>query len=391
MINYVYVQPTKVIFGKGVENEAGGEISKHAERVLLHYGGSSAEKSGLLGRVRKSLEAAGVKYYELGGVEPNPRLSLVYQGIKMCRENGIGLVLAVGGGSVIDSAKAIAVGAEYEGDVWELFESTDKVAGAILPVATVLTIPGAGSESSNGMVITNWDKKIKLAYGDDRARPVISFLNPEITKTVPKWHTAAGIVDAIAHVFERYFTNSEYVDVTDRMCEGVIKSLMKYGRLVMEQPDNYDIRAEIMWACKMAHDGTLGVGRVEDWACHDIEHEISALFDVTHGAGLTVVNPAWMKYVYKHDIKRFIQFAIRVFDVEYDKDNPDFMVQTAIDRLKDFYRCMGMPTTLRELGVEDRAVLKTIAQNAVDHIGGKLGNFVELDAADIEKILEIAY
>lgn len=391
MNNDVYEQPTKVFFGQNVEELVGEEVAKYAERVLLHYGGQSAEKSGLLSRVRASLTNAGVAYYELGGVEPNPRLSLVYEGIKMCRENAIGLVLAVGGGSVIDSAKAIAVGAQYESDVWDLFIHTNKVAGAILPVATVLTMPGAGSESSNGMVITNWEKKIKLAYGDERARPKLSFLNPEITKTVPAWHTSAGIADAMAHILERYFTNTQYVDVTDRMCEGVLKSLMKYGRLVVEKPDDYNVRAEIMWACKMAHDGTLGVGRDEDWGCHDIEHELSALYDVTHGAGLTVINPAWMQYVYKHDIGRFTQFAMRVMDVEYDKDNPDFMIKTAIERLKEFYTYIGMPTTLRQLGIEDKTMIKTVAKNAVEHIGGKLGNFVKLDAEDIEKILELAY
>ncbi len=391
MNNDVYAQPTKVFFGQNVEELVGEEVAKYAERVLLHYGGQSAEKSGLLSRVRASLTNAGVAYYELGGVEPNPRLSLVYEGIKMCRENAIGLVLAVGGGSVIDSAKAIAVGAQYESDVWDLFIHTNKVAGAILPVATVLTMPGAGSESSNGMVITNWEKKIKLAYGDERARPKLSFLNPEITKTVPAWHTSAGIADAMAHILERYFTNTQYVDVTDRMCEGVLKSLMKYGRLVVEKPDDYNVRAEIMWACKMAHDGTLGVGRDEDWGCHDIEHELSALYDVTHGAGLTVINPAWMQYVYKHDIGRFTQFAMRVMDVEYDKDNPDFMIKTAIERLKEFYTYIGMPTTLRQLGIEDKTMIKTVAKNAVEHIGGKLGNFVKLDAEDIEKILELAY
>ncbi len=392
MLDSVYYNPTKVVFGKGAENSVGEEVARISGKALLHYGGQSAEKSGLLDRVRKSLKAAGVTFVELGGVVPNPRLSLVYEGIKLCRSNGVGLVLAVGGGSVIDSAKAIACGAAGSDDVWEFFNGAGKKAVAVLPVACVLTIPGAGSESSNGMVISNEDTGEKYDYVDERSRPVLAFLNPELTYSLPPYQTAAGLCDAIIHITERYFTNVRYVDTTDRICEGLIRTLVKYGSRVIDNPKDYNIRAEIMWACKLAHDGTLDVGRMGDWASHFIEHELSAEYDVTHGAGLTVITPAWMEYVYKHDKNRFAQFAMRVFDVEYDFDNPDVTVLEGIARLKAFFKSIGMPVTLRELGIEDKSKFGALAKHGVRRTaGGTLGNFVRLDAADVEKILEIAF
>ena len=390
MENDIYYNPTKVIFGRGTEMQCGAEVAKYSEKVLLHYGGGSAERSGLLDRVRASLRGAGVTVFELGGVKSNPRLELVYEGINICRSKGIGFVLAVGGGSVIDSAKAIACGTPNSDDVWDYFLGK-ATAQAILPVGTILTIPGAGSESSDGMVITNEESKAKLSYGDDRARPVFSILNPELTCTVPAYHTAAGITDAIAHVMERYFTKTEHTDVVDRMCESVIRGLMRSAKAAVTDPDNYDARADRLWACKMAHDGTLGMGREEDWGSHDIEHELSAKYDVSHGAGLAVIFPAWIKYVYRNAPGRFIQFAMRVFDVEYDVNDPNWTVMQGVKRLMGFFKSISMPTSLRDLGINDKAVLDELAHRCAENNGGSVGHFAVLNEADIRNVLELAY
>lgn len=390
MENDIYYNPTKVIFGKGTEMQCGEEVAKYSDKVLLHYGGGSAERSGLLDRVRGSLRAAGVTVFELGGVKSNPRLELVYEGINVCRSNGIAFVLAVGGGSVIDSAKAIACGTPNSEDVWSYFLG-EATAQAVLPVGTILTIPGAGSESSNGMVVTDEKTMAKLAYEEERSRPVFSILNPELTCTVPAYHTAAGIVDALAHVMERYFTRTTHTDVVDRMCEAVMRGLIRNAKQAVTDPEDYNARAEIMWACKMAHDGTLGMGREEDWASHQIEHELSAKYDVSHGAGLSVVFPAWIKYVHRHSPKRFIQFAMRVFHVEYDVNNPEWTVLQGIRKLMSFFKSISMPTSLRDLGINDKSVLDELAQRCVEHSGGSVGRFAVLKEADVRNILELAY
>lgn len=389
MQNAVYYNPTKVLFGKGVEENIAEEIRPFAERVLLVYGGKSAEKSGLLDRMRKSLEQAGIHVVELGGVQPNPLLSKVREGIALARDNAVGLVLGVGGGSVIDTAKAVAIGTPNPEDVWDYYAKGAEPM-VVLPVAAVLTIPGAGSESSTGSVITNDETQEKLSYDSDKLRPVVAALNPELTYTLPAYQTAAGITDAIAHVLERYFTNTKNVDVTDRMSESVIKTLMKYARRAIRYPEDYEARAEVMWACKVAHDGTLGVGREEDWASHDIEHELSARYDVTHGAGLAVVMPAWMKYVYRHDPARFAQFAQRIFGVEYDYEYPENTAREGISRFMGFLAGIGMPTSLRELGVMDEEDMDEMALRAAEHGGGSVGHFVPLKAEDIRTILQIA-
>ncbi|HBU12749.1 MAG TPA: NADH-dependent alcohol dehydrogenase [Clostridiales bacterium] len=392
MNNAIYNNPTKVLFGKGMENELGAALKGKASRALLHYGSERVRESGLLKRVRASLESAGITCFELGGVKGNPFLSLVYKGIDVCRENNVDLVVGVGGGSVIDSAKAIACGAPNgQNDVWAYYTGRGAlVAEKILPVATVLTIPGAGSESSTGSVVTNEKTQEKLDYNDERLRPVVSVLNPELTYTIPVYHTAAGVADAIAHVMERYFTHTAYVDTTDRMCEGVIRTLIKYGKRVLGEPENYDVRAEVMWACKVAHDGTLGVGRQEEWTSHMIEHELSAKYDVSHGAGLAVIYPAWMQMVYPAGKERFAQFAMRVFDVEYDFADVDNTVRKGIARLKHFFKSIGMPVSLKELGVKDDGDIEDMVKRYTAHNGEKTGAFMELTAADIEKILKSA-
>lgn len=391
MQNDVYYNPTKVIFGKGTEELVGQEVARYSNKVLLHYGSQSAKKSGLIDRVVRSLQQAGVEAFELGGVQANPRYALANEGIKICRENEIGFILAVGGGSVIDSAKAIAVGAVNEGDTWQRFYVQGTEVERALPVATILTIPGAGSESSVGSVITNDETSEKLACNSDLLRPVFSILDPKLTYTVPAYHTAAGITDGIAHIFERYFTNTKAVDVGDRMCEGLVRSLMRYAPVVISDPENYDARAEIMWACKLAHDNTVGIGREQDWGSHMIEHELSAIYDVSHGAGLSVIFPAWMKFVYKKDIGRFLQFAIRMFEVEYRPEDPEWTIKEGIARLEAFFKSIGMPVTMRELDITDKMRLDEMASAAAEHSGGSVGSFAVLEEKDIREIYEIAY
>ena len=391
MLNDVFYNPTKVIFGKGSENGVGEEVARYAKKVLLHYGSKSAKKSGLIDRVAKSLKNAGVESFELGGVQANPKYSLTQEGARICRENGIGFILAVGGGSVIDSAKCIAFSAVNEGDIWQRFFINGEEHERVLPLAAILTIPGAGSESSDGCVITHDQTMEKMASQTNLMRPVFSILNPELTYTVPAYHTAAGIVDGMAHVLERYFTNTKAVDVSDRMCEGLLRSFMKYAPVVIREPENYDARAEIMWGCKLAHDNTLGIGREQDWGSHMIEHELSAKYDVSHGAGLSVIFPAWMKYVYKKNIDSFVQFAMRVFDVEYRTEDPEWTARQGIKRFMVFCESIGMPVSLRELGITEKTHLDEMAKAAAEHSGGSVGSFAVLGEKQIREIYELAF
>ncbi|MBR6983792.1 MAG: iron-containing alcohol dehydrogenase, partial [Ruminococcus sp.] len=312
MDNFQFWSPTEFVFGKGTENEAGKYVKKHGgTKVLLHYGGGSAIKSGLIDRVRKSLSDNGIEYVELGGVKPNPRDTLVYEGIDLCREEKVDFILSVGGGSVIDSSKAIAMGVPYDGDFWDFY--TGKSPEAALPVATILTIAAAGSEGSGDSVITKEAGGLKRGAGSDLIRPRFSIMNPELTCTLPPYQTACGATDIMAHVFERYFTNTEEVEITDRLCEAVLMTMIKETPRVIADPSNYQARANIMWAGTVAHTNIVGVGRQQDWNSHGIEHELSALYDCAHGAGLAVIMPAWMEFVYKHNVMRFAQAAVRVW------------------------------------------------------------------------------
>lgn len=389
MLNGTYSQPTTIYFGKGTEFKVGEQVKKYSENVLLHYGKESLKKYGLYDKVTESLKFEGVRYIECGGVKSNPSADLVYEGIELCRKENIDFILAVGGGSVIDSAKAISIGVPWPGDFFDFFEEK-AIPEKALKVGTILTIPGSGSESSTGGIITHKEKKLKRACDNPIMAPVFSILNPEVTLTIPQYHTSCGIVDAIAHIFERYFTNTTYVDCTDRICEGLIKTLMKYALLVKDTPDNYDIRAEIMWACKLAHDNTAGFGRKQDWSSHKIGHEISAIYDVSHGATMAVVFPAWMKYVYKTNIDRFEQFANRIFDI--NSIGSEQATMSAIEKLIQFLKAIGMPTTMREIGINDRTRFTEMAEKCVKYMpSGTIGNFVRLSPQDIVNILEIAY
>lgn len=386
MVNFSYQNTTKIIFGKDTERKVGSETKKFGSKVLLHYGGGSIKKFGLYDKVVESLKSAGLEVFELGSVQPNPRLSLVREGIELCRKNNIDFILAVGGGSVIDSAKTIGIGVTYKGDVWDFYIGKSKIKST-LPVGVILTIPAAGSESSTGSVITNENGWYKRGAGSTLMRPVFAIMNPELTYTLPPYQTAAGAADMMAHIFERYFTNEPNVDLTDRLSEATLKTIIKNVSIVLEDPENYEARAEIMWAGTIAHNGLLGTGRIEDWATHDIEHEISGIYDITHGAGLAILFPAWMKYVYNQDVKRFAQFANRVWDVEIDVNNLERTALEGIEKTKAYFEKIGLPVSLIEASIpEDR--FEEMAAKGTEN--GPLGNFVKLHKEDIINIFNIA-
>ena len=387
MKNFTYHNPTKIIFGKDAEKKVGTETRKYSNKILLHYGGSSIKKYGLYDKVIKYLKEENIEIFELGGVQPNPRLGLVYEGIKVCRENNIDFILAVGGGSAIDSAKAIASGVKYPGDVWELFASSEKNFAEILPLGVILTIPAAGSEDSDSSVITKEEGLLKRYCGHPGMRPKFSILNPELTFTLPPEQTVYGISDILAHLMERYFTTVRNVDLTDRLIEGTMKSLIKNAYLVTQTPDDYDVRAEIMWSGTIAHNGLLDTGRIGDWASHDIEHELSAIYDIAHGAGLSVIFPAWMKYVYKTDIKRFAQFASRVWGIDSYFNDEEFMALEGIRMLENFYKDIKLPIRLSQLKINSDK-FEEMAAKCADR--GPVGKFVELESKDILEIYKLA-
>ena len=386
MDNFIFQNKTKIIFGKQTENLVGGEIAKNHKKILLHYGTGSIKRNGLYDKVIKSLEENGVEYFELGGALPNPRLALVQEGIDICRKNGIGFVLAVGGGSVIDSAKAIAAGVPYVGDVWDFFvhKKTMQVEAA-LPVGVILTLAATGSESSNSCVINRDEGDYKKSLRSEHIVPEFAILNPELTYTLPPYQTASGIMDILAHVMERYFTNTVDVDFTDRLCEATMKTVITNAPAVMENPEGYNARAQIMWASTIAHNNLLSTGREGDWASHHIQHEMGALYpDSAHGAGLSVIFPAWMKYVYKHDVARFRQFAQRVWDVPDSFGSDEEIALEGIARYIKFAKSIEMPTSFAEIGLPtDR--FREMAEKC-----GEDGCFMRLSVDDIVNIYELA-
>jgi len=386
MLDFTFHNATKIIFGRDTEKQVGQEISRYGKRVLLHYGGGSIKKTGLYDRVVESLKESGVEIFELGGVMPNPRLSLVREGIELCRKNNVDAILAVGGGSVIDSAKAIGIGVPYGGDVWDFYSKGKKVE-EMLPLGVVLTIPAAGSESSGGSVITNEDGWYKRATNSVAMRAKFAIMNPELTFTLPAYQTAVGAVDIMSHVMERYFTNVKNVDFTDRLCEATLRTMIRNTPIAIKEPENYDARAEIMWAGTIAHNDLLSTGRIGDWATHGMEHELSAIYDIAHGGGLAIMWAPWMTYVYKHDVERFAQFAYRVWDVEPDFRNQEKVALEGIKRMKEFFASLGIPVTLTGAGIpEDK--FDEMARKATEE--GPLGQFVKLDKDDVKKIYELA-
>ena len=386
MLNFNYYSPTEFVFGRGAEERAGEMIRKRGgTKVLVHFGGGSAIRSGLMDRVTASLDAAGLPYITLGGVQPNPRSSLVYRGIELARAEGVDFILAVGGGSVIDSSKAIALGVPYDGDFWDFFCGKAKPERA-LGVGVVLTLAAAGSEGSKSCVITQEDGGFKRGCGNELNRPKFALMNPEITYTLPAYQTACGATDMMAHVLERYFTNEKGVDLTDRLCEAVLSAVIKAAPVAIAEPDNYEARAQLMWASTLAHNDSCGLGREGDWASHQIEHELSARYDVAHGAGLAVVFPAWMRYQLDHDPMRFAQLAVRVWGCDMDFEHPEKTGLEGIERYEQFLKSIGMPTRLGELHV-DPADIPAMAEKCKRNNAGKLGFFRPLDTGDIAKIL----
>jgi len=387
MKNFEYCNKTKIIFGKGTENQVGSETAIYAKKVLLHHSGGSAVQSGLIGRVKESLKNANVQWVELTGVKPNPRLSLVREGIEIAKKENVELILAVGGGSAIDSAKAIAVGAVNEGDVWDFFDrkrATDKA----LPVAAIVTIPAAGSESSISSVITNEEGPWKRGMNFQCIRPVFSIMNPELTYSLPMYQTACGITDMMAHIMERYFTKERNVELTDELCEGALRTIIRNGRKIFSGGENnYDARAEIMWAGAIAHNGLLDTGRIGDWASHALDHELSALFDIAHGAGLAIIFPAWMRYNIKEDTPRLARFAAKVWGVDgafYDLE------QAALEgvlRMETFFRSIGMPIRFIDANI-DPSRIPEMAKRAVNF--GPIGNYRKLEEKDAEAIYKLA-
>jgi alcohol dehydrogenase YqhD (iron-dependent ADH family) len=388
MENFEFRNPTKILFGRGTEEKVGDEVAAYSKNILLHFGGGSIKVSGLYDRVTASLKKAGITWIELGGVKPNPRLSLVYEGIKLCKEHKLGLILAVGGGSVIDSAKSIAMGALIEGDVWDFYLGKGAPVAA-LPVGTVLTIPAAGSEASTGTVITNEAGWLKRAVNSELIYPRFSILNPELAFSLPKFQVACGTADIMAHLMERYFTNVSHVAFTDRLLEATMKTIISQAPLVLSNPQDYDAWSELMWAGTIAHNNLLNTGRVGDWASHDIEHEISGIYDVAHGAGLAVIFPAWMKYVFLHDLNRFVQWSVRVWNVEMDVFNPEAVARAGIEKMEAFFRSLGLGTKLADLGVQGDHI-DEMAGKCTDGNTRTVGNFVKLDREAVRRILLLA-
>jgi alcohol dehydrogenase YqhD (iron-dependent ADH family) len=336
------------------------------------------------------LKQNNIEYFELGGIKPNPRIELVYEGIKICRDRKIEFLLAVGGGSVIDTAKAIAMGAYYDGDVWDFYLAKAEATRA-LPIGTVLTIPAAGSEASNGSVITKLDGQFKRHCDNDLTRPKFAIMNPELTFSLTAYQTACGVSDIMAHIMERYFTKVPNVELTDRLCEGTLKTVIQNAPVIMREPDNYAARAEVMWAGTLAHNDLLSTGRIGDFASHMVEHELSAINDIPHGAGLAILLPAWMKYAYKTELKRFVQFAVRVWNVEQSFEDPEKTAREGIEKLKAFYISLGLPTSLSEVGITNKH-FQTIADKCrkFDAANCTVGNFIKLTKQDIINILGIA-
>ena len=386
MLGFEFCAPTRFVFGRDTQRQAGRLVRENGgTRALVVYGGGSAKKSGLLDEVFASLREADVPFVELGGVKPNPRSDLVYEGVRLCREHQLDFLLAVGGGSAIDTAKAIADGALYDGDFWDFFSGKKTVERA-LPHGCVLTIPAAGSEGSTSSVITQLDGMLKRGLNTEWHRPRFAIMNPELTFTLPRYQLACGITDMMAHIMERYFTNTPDVALTDRLAEALLVSIIEAAPRAMADDHDYESHATLMWAGMLAHNNSVGIGREQDWASHQIEHELSALYDCAHGAGLAVVFPAWMQYVYTHDVARFVRFATKVWGIEDDPAHPEAVALAGIAAMKAFFSSLGMPVSFAELGAKE----EDIPALAAKVVGDATGHFVRLLPPQIEEVLRIA-
>ncbi len=400
MNNFTYYTPTKVIFGKDSETQVGSLLKEfHAKKVLLHYGGESAKRSGLLSRIEAILTETGMDYVSLGGVKPNPRLSLIYDGIDLCKKEGVDFILAIGGGSVIDSAKAIGYGVANEGDVWDYY-SRKRTADTCLPIGAILTIAAAGSEMSNSSVITNEDGWLKRGYKSDYARCKFAIMNPELTFSLPDYQTASGCVDIMMHTMERYFNQAENMRLTDGISENLMRTVMKCAKTLKKDPTNYEARAEVMWASSLSHNGLTGCGTDGgDWAAHQLEHELGGMFDVAHGAGLAAIWASWARYVYKECPIRFAQFAVKVHKIaasskdlnSVPKDELDILALAGIKAMEHFYHTIGMPTSLHELGIDvTDAQIEELAEKCSFNQTRTIGVVKKLDKSDMIAIFTAA-
>ena len=391
MENFQYYAPTKVVFGKGTEDQTGQLVAEQGcRKVLVHYGSGSVVRSGLLERIGRSLDEAGIAYVSLGGVVPNPRLSLVYAGIELCKKEKVDLILAVGGGSVIDSAKAIGYGVANGGDVWDFYEKKRKAEGC-LPIGVVLTIAAAGSEMSDSSVITNEDGWLKRGYSSNYARAKFAVMDPDITMTLPKYQTASGCVDIMMHTMERYFNRSDNMEMTDGISEHLIRTVMKNAKILMRKPDDYNARAEVMWAASLSHNGLTGCGTDGgDWASHQLEHELGGMFDVAHGAGIAAVWGSWARYVIDARAERFAQFAVNVMGVTPEGTDMETGMK-GIEAMEEFFRALDMPVSIRDMGIELREEQMRELAEKCSHFGKRtIGCIRKLDKEDMYRIYKNA-
>lgn len=384
MNNFNYSIPTKIFFGEDKINVLGDEIKKYGSRVLLVYGGGSIKKSGIYDKITEIFKASDISFWELSGVEPNPRITSVKKGVQLCRENKIDIILAVGGGSSIDCAKVVAAGYYYEGDAWDIVLDPRKIQNA-LPLATILTLAATGSEMNSGAVITNMDTNEKLGTGNPSMAPKFSILDPTYTYTLPANQTAAGTADIISHIFEVYFSSTKEAYLQNRMAEAMLKTCIKYGEIAIKQPENYEARANLMWTSSLAINGLLSYGKVTEWSTHGMEHELSAYYDITHGVGLAILTPHWMKYILNEEtLEKFVEYGVNVWGIDTNLDKYE-IANEAIEKTREYFISLGIPSSLREVGINEEK-LEEMAKQATRR--GKLGNFRALDAEDVLSIFK---
>lgn len=391
MYNFKYYTPTNVLFGKGTEEQVGKLVkAQNCKKVLIHYGMGSVVRSGLLDKVKQALDAEQISWVELGGAVPNPRLSLVYEGIELAKKEDVDFILAVGGGSALDSAKAIGYGVANEGDVWEFYDRKRQASGCV-PIGVVLTMAATGSEMSNSSVITKEEGWIKRGYSSDYGRPVFAIMNPELTMTLPDYQTACGCTDILMHTMERYFVSGDTMEITDTIAEALMRTVMKYSLVLEKEPNNYEARAEIMWAGSLSHNGLTGCGASGvDFATHGLEHELGGLYDVAHGAGLAALWGSWARYVYKECLHRFYRFAVEVMDVEQEGSQEDVALK-GIEKVEEFFGKIHMPTTMTELGIQPtEEELELMARKCSIASGGKKGSAKVLVEEDMLAIYKMA-
>ena len=387
---FTFYAPTLFAFGENAETRTGELIQQFGgKRVLLVYGGGSVKRNGAYDSVVNALRDASIPWVELSGIQPNPRSGKVYEGIELCRRENLDFILAIGGGSAIDTAKAIGFGVPYDGDFWDLVAGKLPITKS-LPVGTVLTISAAGSEGSDSCVITHENGNLKWGIPRvDAVRPKFSVLNPRFTCTLPPFQTACGACDMMIHILERYFTNTSDVGLTDRLCEALLRTVLEAAPRAMANPNDLAARSDLMWTGMLAHNNSVGIGRVQDWASHQIEHELSAIYDCAHGAGLAVVFPAWMEFTMQHDIMRFARFAVNVFGCEMDFAHPERTARMGIDRLRNFFSSLGLPVTFDELGAKESDIPAIVRHRSEKPNAFPFGGFVPIGAEEMESILRL--